>query len=332
MPSPSPLGRAFINRFQGGFPLCERPFREAAKALGSDEATLIATVTDLLEAGLLTRFGPLYDAERLGGRFTLAALAVPEPDFERVAALLAARPEVAHNYRRNHALNMWFVLATPDQAGLDAVIAGIEANTGLPVHDFPKLREYHLGFWLHLGEDGAVGVRRVEREPAGPAAETDALDRVLIAATQAGLPLGPEPYAEVARRIDSDPATVTDRLRRLLAAGAVRRVGAVPNHYRLGLRGNGMTVWDIEDSQVDALGERIGALAGVSHCYRRPRRAPLWPYNLFAMLHGQDRAEVTAAAAEIEALVGPHCRDHRVLFSEAILKKTGLRFASPATD
>ncbi len=327
MPLPSPLGRAFINRFQGGFPLCERPFREAAEVLGGNEADLIATVGDLLEAGLLSRFGPLYDAERLGGRFTLAALAVPEPDFERVAAGLAERPEVAHNYRRDHLLNMWFVLATPTQAGLEAAIADIQADTGLPVHDFPKLREYHLGFWLHLGEDGALGVRRVERESPSPAAEPDALDRALIAATQAGLPLEPTPYAAVARRIGSDPATVTDRLRRLLAAGAVRRIGAVPNHYRLGLRGNGMTVWDIDDDQVDALGGRIGALAGVSHCYRRPRRLPLWPYNLFAMLHGRDRAEVVAAAAQIETLVAPHCRGHRVLFSEAILKKTGLRFA-----
>jgi DNA-binding Lrp family transcriptional regulator len=328
MQSPSPLGRAFVNRFQGDFPLCDRPFREAAEALGTDEGTLIATVRGMLEAGLLTRFGPLWDAERLGGRFTLAAMTVPESDFDRIARMLEGSPEVAHNYRRDHALNMWFVLATPTQAALDAAIRRIQSTTGLVVYDFPKLREYHLGFWLNLGEDGTVGIRRVERERPVDPPILDPLDRALVAATQAGLPLEPEPFASVARQVESEPATVIARLQRLLEAGAARRIGAVPNHYRLGLRGNGMSVWNVEDADVDALGERIGALDCVSHCYRRPRRLPLWPYNLFAMIHGRDRAEVMTAAARIEALVAGHCRGHRVLFSEAILKKTGLRFAA----
>ncbi len=327
MPMPSPLGRAFINQFQGGFPLCDRPFEEAALALGTDEATLITAVQGLLEAGILTRFGPLWDAERLGGRFTLAAMAVPEPDFEGVARLLEASTEVAHNYRRDHELNMWFVLATPTEQALQAALRRIQSVTGLSVYDFPKLKEYHLGFWLHLDEDGGIGLRRVERERPTGALVLDALDLALVEATQAGLPLDPQPYEVVALEVGSDAQTVQERLRRLLAAGAARRIGAVPNHYRLGLKGNGMTVWDIDEAQVDALGERIGALDCVSHCYRRPPHLPLWPYNLFAMVHGRDRAEVTAAATQIEALVGTHCRDHRVLFSEAILKKTGLRFA-----
>ena len=191
MHSPTPLERAFLNRFQGGFPLSARPYRDAAEDLGTEEATLIATIREMLEAGLLTRFGPLYDAERLGGRFTLAAMAVPESDFERIARMLEASPEVAHNYRRDHALNMWFVLATPTEAGLNTAIRRIQSATGLMVHDFPKLREYHLGFWLHLGEDGSVGVRRVERERPADPPTLDTLDRALIAATQAGLPLEP---------------------------------------------------------------------------------------------------------------------------------------------
>jgi DNA-binding Lrp family transcriptional regulator len=255
-------------------------------------------------------------------------MAVPAADFERVARILEAAPEVAHNYRRDHPLNMWFVLATPTQTGLDAAIARIHSATSLAVYDFPKLREYHLGFWLHLGEDGSVGVRRVERAQPSEAPTLDALDRALVAATQAGLPLEPEPFAVLAARLDTDPATVVVRLQRLLEQGAARRIGAVPNHYRLGLRGNGMTVWDIEDAEVDALGERVGALDGVSHCYRRPRRLPLWPYNLFAMVHGRDRAQVLEGAARIEAVLAGHCLGHRVLFSEAILKKTGLRFAA----
>jgi len=328
MSSPSPLGRALINRYQGGFPLCPRPYLEAAQALGTDESTLIETIRALLGTGLLTRFGPLYNAERLGGRFTLAAMTVPEGDFERVAKMLDASPEVAHNYRRDHALNMWFVLATPTQDGLNTAIRRLQSETGLIVYDFPKLKEYHLGFWLHLDDSGSVGIRRVDRPDPIQDRAADTLDRALIAATQAGLPLQPEPFAELAGRIDSDTETVITRLQGLLDSGAIRRIGAVPNHYRLGLRGNGMSVWNIDDAEVDALGERIGALDCVSHCYCRPRRLPLWPYNLFAMVHGRDRDEALAAAARVEDLVAGHSRGHRILFSEAILKKTGLRFVA----
>jgi siroheme decarboxylase len=331
MPRPAvldPLARELINRYQGGFPLCERPFLVASEVLGTDEPTLIERVRDLLDSGILSRFGPLYDAERLGGRFTLAAMAVPERDFEWVAARLGGLPEVAHNYRRDHELNMWFVLATPSEPALQEAVRRINACTGLKVYDFPKLAEYHLGFWIHLEPDGTPGLRRWERDRALATLTLDRLDRALVAATQAGLPLVPEPYAEVAAGLGWDPGTVTDRLAHLLAGGAIRRIGVVPNHYRLGLRGNGMTVWDVDDSEVDRLGAEVGALETVSHCYRRPRRLPLWPYNLFAMVHGRDRDQVLAAIRGIESLLGAQCRGHRVLFSEAVMKKTGLRFVA----
>ncbi len=329
IPAPLILGsleRTFINRYQGDFPLVERPFALVAQALGTDEAHLIRMVQELLASGLLSRFGPLFDAERLGGRFTLAAMAVPEAEFDRVAAQLAALPEVAHNYRRDHALNMWCVLATPSEELLRQALAHLQDLTGLEVLDFPKLAEYHLGFWLQLEADGGLSMRRWVRSPTASPAPLDDLDLALVSATQGGLPLVAAPYDEIARRLGQTPATVLDRLASLLAQGAIRRIGAVPNHYRLGLRGNGMTVWDIEDEAVDRLGAAIGALEGVSHCYRRPRRLPRWPYNLFAMLHGRDRAEVLAAAARVQDLVADHCHGHEVLFSAAVLKKTGLRF------
>lgn len=138
------LERALINSLQGGFPLCERPFAEAAARLGCDEATLIERIRRLLEAGTLTRFGPLFDAAALGGAFTLCALEVPAADFERVAEIVNAFPEVAHNYQREHALNMWFVLAAEKPEGIPAAIRRIEAATGLAVLDFPKLDEYFV--------------------------------------------------------------------------------------------------------------------------------------------------------------------------------------------
>ncbi|HXF66153.1 MAG TPA: AsnC family transcriptional regulator [Burkholderiales bacterium] len=155
--------------------------------------------------------------------------------------------------------------------------------------------------------------------------ELDALDRRIVVATQAGLPLEPEPYAAVARAVGAAPEEVLRRLERMLAAGAIRRIGAVPNHYALGYTANGMSVWDVEDARVDELGARVGALEFVSHCYRRPRVPPRWRYNLFAMVHGRDREEVEWKVGKIAELLGEACRAHEVLYSRRILKKAGVR-------
>lgn len=151
------------------------------------------------------------------------------------------------------------------------------------------------------------------------------LERQLVLATQAGLPLVPRPYAQLAAQVHSDEATVIATMQALLARGVIRRVAAVPNHYAIGYTFNGMTVWDVADSDIERCGVAVGNLPFVTHCYRRPRHLPLWSYNLFAMVHGQSQAEVDAKIAEIAALLGDACRQHQVLFSEKVLKKTGLR-------
>lgn len=142
------LDRRIVNALQSGFPICERPFAAAAEGLGTDAATLIARLAALRERGVLSRFGPLYKAEGLGGAVTLAAMAVPEDRFEDVAALVNAHAEVAHNYARDHRPNRWFVLASESPAGIGAAIAAIEAETGLPVLNMPREAEYHVGLRL----------------------------------------------------------------------------------------------------------------------------------------------------------------------------------------
>lgn len=156
----------------------------------------------------------------------------------------------------------------------------------------------------------------------------DAVDRQLIAATQTGLPLTREPYRALAEQLGLDEADVLARLQSLLDCGAIRRIGAIPNHYALGLTANGMSVWDVADEAVSDVGAKVGALDFVTHCYERPRHLPLWPYNLFAMVHGRTRDEVRAKVAEIAGLIGPVARANDILFSTRILKKTGLRIAA----
>ncbi len=142
------VGQAIVNALQQGFPVSERPFRDAGALLGLDEDELIARVKRLLEDRVLTRFGPLYQAERLGGAYALAAMRVPPADFERVADAVNAAPEVAHNYERDHEFNMWFVLATETPDGIARAAAQIERATGLPVYLMPKREEFFVGLNL----------------------------------------------------------------------------------------------------------------------------------------------------------------------------------------
>jgi DNA-binding Lrp family transcriptional regulator len=150
-------------------------------------------------------------------------------------------------------------------------------------------------------------------------------DAAIVRATQAGLPLVAEPWRAVAEAAGVSQAQLFARLAAMLADGRIRRIGAVPNHYALGYTANGMSVWDVADDAVDALGAKVGALAFVTHCYRRPRRLPEWRYNLFAMVHGKSRAGTDAHVEEIRALLAPALRAHDVLYSTRILKKTGMR-------
>ncbi len=153
----------------------------------------------------------------------------------------------------------------------------------------------------------------------------DATDRRLIRATQAGLPLTPRPFHDIAQQLGIPDLEVMRRIQRMLDIGVIRRIGAVPNHYRLGYVANGMSVWDVADERIAELGREVGALPFVSHCYERPRHPPMWPYNLFAMVHARSRTEIEQQVARIGELLGAASRGHDVLYSTAILKKTGLR-------
>ena len=156
----------------------------------------------------------------------------------------------------------------------------------------------------------------------------DDIDRNLIKATEGGLPLCPRPYHALAEDLGIDPDDVMERMRRMLDTGVIRRVAAVPNHYRLGYSANGMSVWDVPDSVIALAGTKVGALDFVSHSYHRPRHLPDWPFNLFAMVHGRDRDEIEDKVKSIAEVLGEWDRGHRVLYSTRILKKTGFRLVA----
>lgn len=147
----------------------------------------------------------------------------------------------------------------------------------------------------------------------------------LIRLTQSGLPVILRPFKKIADDLQVSETNVINEFQSMIESGQVRRIAAIPNHYRMGYLFNGMTVWDIDDQFVDALGAQVGNLIEVSHCYRRPRHPGIWNYNLFAMVHGKTKDECLQSAQKIESIVRNHCRGHEILFSKRILKKTGLR-------
>ncbi|MHB9288174.1 Lrp/AsnC family transcriptional regulator [Halobacteriales archaeon Cl-PHB] len=335
--------RAILNAFQGGFPIMHKPFGPAATALQAGGVALstpglVSRLSRLVDRDVVSRFGPLIDTEATGGTTTLVAMHVPADRFESVAAIVNDVPEVAHNYERDHLLNCWFVLTVPESGTVGAVLADIEDATGLTTYDLPKRREFHLGARFPIEgpfDDEGVDLTTVEggEVPTAESAGADGLSEAeydLLLAVQDGLPLSETPYADVADAIDADTAWVVDTLRRFRASGVVRRVGVIPNHYAIGYTENAMTVWDLPDDAVGSVGTAVGDLPFVTHCYERPRHDGVWPYNLFAMVHGRTEAECRERREAVRSAVADHvdlaASDHEVLYSRRILKKTGVRF------
>lgn len=336
----SRVERAVINAFQGGFPVIEEPFEPAASALTDagievDADQLRSIVADLDDRGVLSRFGPLINAQEIGGSATLVAMGVPDEDLEASIEAINRHPEVAHNYERTHpTLNLWFVVSVVDESRIDAVLESIEAETGYPTYNMPKRREFHVEAIFPLDGPLADGLDLSDRnvEPIDVASPTGGLtprERDLVLAIQDGLPITRRPYAAVAESIDEDVAWVLGTISRFLKEEKIRRIGVIPNHYALGYSENAMTVWNVPDEHVEAVGSAVAALPFVTHCYERPRHGEVWPYNFFAMTHGRNASESDDRIARVEEVMERHWSvtedDWTVLYSTRILKKTGLR-------
>jgi DNA-binding Lrp family transcriptional regulator len=318
--------RCIINGLQSGFPLVSHPMAHVAYTLGMEETTLRERLAALLHTGFLSRFGPMYNPEAMGGALLLAAMRVDAVSFESVVRLLDELPTVSQNYARNHPLNMWFVVAAESHDEVEETLATIERQTGCQVLRLPKQQEYHIGFQLVLRDDGHVDTCRHTDtpviRPVSPVTLTPQR-RSIIAATQDGLPLVSRPWWAVAQQLNMAEEALRQEMETMLACGIIRRIGVVPNHYRLGLTANAMTVWDVPDYRIDTLGVQVGALPFVTHAYRRPRIPPAWPYNLFAMVHGSTRAIVEERIATMQQQM-PEI-PHATLYSQRILKKRGFR-------
>ena len=318
------LEQRLVDGWQRGFPLVPRPYAAIASALGSTERDVIAAVARRLSDGVVSRVGAVFRPNVVGAS-TLAAIAVPPERLAEVARLVSAHEEVNHNYEREHAFNLWFVATAPDAAHLDAALAAIERESGLAVIRLPLVRDYwiDLGFDVHATGTHVPPVRRVA-PPVAPLPLNER-DRRIVAALEEGLAAEPRPYAELARRAGVTEPFLTVRLAEWLNRGVISRFGLVVRHRPLGYSANAMCVWDVPDGDADALGAALARESAVTLAYRR-RRADGWRYNLYAMIHGRDRAAVVARRDAIAAALGLDRHAHDVLFSLAAFKQRGARY------
>ncbi|MFB6302680.1 MAG: Lrp/AsnC family transcriptional regulator [Haloferacaceae archaeon] len=322
---------ALIDGYQSGVPVAECPFRAMAADLGVSGGAALDRVRRLRERGILRRFGPVLNPPVIGSS-TLAALRVPEGRFDEVAATVNGYRQVNHNYRRDHAWNMWFVVTAGSRARRDAVLDGIAERTGLDPLDLPMRTDYYIDLEFPVVNDDRFaresgGGTAVEATSVDEAARADLtpLEADLLVAVQDGLPLSPTPYRDVAESVDAPVDDVLAALDRLLATGCIKRLGCVVNHLVTGFDNNCMVVWDVPDDRVDERGRTVGALPSVTLCYRRPRRPDRgWPYNLFTMIHGREAAAVDDRIDDLATDYLPY--DHERLYSTGTLKQTGARY------
>lgn len=319
---PQTLEFRLLNEFQRDFPLADRPFAAIAQRLGSDEATVLATVQRLQQEGAISRVGAVF-APRSIGASTLAALAVPPERLDAVAAQVSAHAGVNHNYAREHRYNLWFVATAADETALAALLEDIHAQTGLPPIALPLVEEFHidLGFDLIHGGKTEQAARRCERRTTSPE------DRQLIAALQPGLPLVAEPYAVLAAQLGIEKSALAGRLQAWLDEGCIKRFGVVVRHHELGYRANAMVVFDIPDEAVGTVGRRLAGEPGVTLCYRRARDLPHWSKNLYCMVHGRSRDAVAPVIERLCALAGYPCE---ALFSVRRFKQCGAKYFEAA--
>ncbi|MBL8478327.1 MAG: Lrp/AsnC family transcriptional regulator [Sterolibacteriaceae bacterium] len=316
----TPLEYALLNNWQRDFPIVTHPFAEVGLKVGADETAILATLQRLRERGAISRVGAVFAPRRIGAS-TLAALAAPAQQIEEIAALVSARPEINHNYQREHRYNLWFVATAADQAALDAVLTAIELDTGCPVIALPLENEFHID----LGFDLASGHKSVAPVASVSARQPDNEEKRLIAALQPGLEIMPRPFRQLGETLYMEEDEVLARISGMIQEGMIKRFGVVVRHHELGYRSNAMVVFDLADDIVDGIGARLAAEPGVTLCYRRRRSLPDWPYNLYCMVHGRSRAEAQPVIDRLAFIAGAPAT---TLFSTRRFKQCGARYFS----
>lgn len=311
----------WLNPWQRAFPLCRFPFSVVAARHGTTAAEVLFKLKELQNQGALSRIGGVF-SPRAGGAAVLAAMAVSPRRLEAVADLVSAHPGVNHNYEREGAYNLWFVMTARCQTSLAQNMRAVESATQLPALRLPMVRPYRIDLGFDLRADRAEAAFVSNPQWLSPSVPDDGV--ALAALVEEGLPCVEAPFDAWAESLGAPPQEVLATLRHWLDIGTLRRFGMIVRHRELGFDANAMTVFDVPPDQVDACGERLAGFAGVTLAYQR-ERVPQWPYNLYCMVHGKDRVAVMAQIEALTHACGLSQCPRAILFSRRCFKQVGAR-------
>jgi DNA-binding Lrp family transcriptional regulator len=319
----APIDRHLLDALQRDFPLTTRPFVAIGQRLGLTEEEVIDRVRRLKGDGFIRQIGAIFDTRALGYRSTLVAMRVPPERVDEAAAVISRHPGVSHSYQREHAWNLWFTLAVPPDADLEATIAHLAQEAGgYPHRSLPALRVFKIGVRLPLTGDG--GAADAESAVEAPSSRSlSQRDRAFVRALQDDIDIVPQPFAATASRLGVNQEEVLAWLGEAAAAGWLRRFAAILHHRRAGYGANGMVVWRVPPERLEEVAALASTLPQVSHCYERPT-FPDWPYSLFTMIHARSEEGCRAIAEDISRRTG--IADYIILFSTHEYKKERIRY------
>lgn len=319
-----------LTEAQAAFPLCERPYQELGERAGVGEEECLARLRRLKAGRVLRQISAIFDSKALGYQSALVAAQVDPGHIDAAAAVVSAHPGVSHNYEREHAMNLWFTLATPPgslfevEAGKLCLAAG-----ALRWHALPSLRTFKIGVSFDLTESGGgqTSHKAQHRAAKGPVALTSR-DREFVRALQAELTLQERPFDALAMSLGCERDELFDWMAEAGARGFLRRFAAVIRHREAGYAANAMGVWAVPEARIEEVGALFAASPQVTHAYQRPS-FPGWPYNVFTMVHGKDRPACEAILTELAAIVGVSQRAS--LYSSREFKKTRVKYFMEAS-
>jgi DNA-binding Lrp family transcriptional regulator len=329
--------RELLNAVQWDFPLEARPFAALGERLGMSEPEVLERVAAVKAAGVLRQLSAIFDTRALGYDSSLVAAKIDPDRIDEAAARISEHPGVSHNYKRNHAFNLWYTIAVPPGESLDAHLDVLHRESGAVVtRKLPTLQLYKIGVKLDMTGKTAADAKAVvseherpERRPQMDAPVLSELEVAAIRVVQEDLPLVERPFAAYGDQIGASEDQVLELLASFKARKLMRRFAAVMNHRSAGFKANAMGVWAVPEEQLDELGPQMAGFALVSHCYRRPTY-PDWPYSVFTMVHGKSARECEATIAAVRAETGVD--DYALLWSVKEYKKTRVRYFTPEWD
>jgi DNA-binding Lrp family transcriptional regulator len=325
------LDRELLNAVQWDFPLEPRPFAALGERLGLTEPDVRARVARVKGLGVLRQLSAIFDTRALGYGSALVAAKIDPGRVDEAAAVISAHPGVSHNYKRNHAYNLWYTIAVPPGDSLEQHVDALHRESGaLVTRRLPTLKLYKIGVKLDMTGNTAADAKaevldheRPERREHMDAPDLSELEVAAIRVVQDDLPLVERPFAAYGEMIGCDEQTVLDLLASFKERKLMRRFAAVMNHRSAGFKANAMGVWAVPEDELEAIGPQMAGFALVSHCYRRPTYDD-WPYSIFTMVHGKNAKDCETTIAAIRDETGVD--EYALLWSIKEYKKTRVRY------